>query len=77
MQVLLSREAANYLKRLNAPQRERITATLEELAKEPPEGDIIKLAGQDGYRARVGDLRLLFKIGETSIRVHSPQGTGL
>jgi mRNA-degrading endonuclease RelE of RelBE toxin-antitoxin system len=76
MQVLLSREAASYLKRLSSPQRERITAALAELAREPPEGDIIKLTGQDGYRARVGDLRLLFKIGETSIRVHSivPRG---
>jgi mRNA-degrading endonuclease RelE of RelBE toxin-antitoxin system len=76
MQVLLSRDAANYLKRLGAPQRERIAAALADLAREPPEGDIIKLTGQDGYRARVGDLRLLFKIGDTSIRVHSivPRG---
>jgi mRNA interferase RelE/StbE len=76
MHVLLSREAASYLKRLNAPQRERIAAALGGLAKEPPEGDIIKLTGQDGYRARVGDLRILFKIDDNSVRIHSivPRG---
>ncbi|GHV16245.1 hypothetical protein FACS189493_1760 [Spirochaetia bacterium] len=65
MEVLLSREAASYLKRLSAAQRARIAAALRELAQEPPEGDIIKLAGRDGYRARVGDLRVLFDITDS------------
>jgi mRNA interferase RelE/StbE len=65
VQVLLSREAASYLKRLSAPQRERIAAALRGLAGEPPEGDIIKLTGIDGYRARVGDLRILFDIADS------------
>jgi mRNA interferase RelE/StbE len=76
MEVLLSREAANYLKRLGEPQKSRIKAALENMSNDPPQGDIIKLTGQDGYRARVGGLRILFKIGETSVRVHSivPRG---
>jgi mRNA interferase RelE/StbE len=65
VQVLLSREAAGYLKRLSAPQRERIAAALANLGNEPPEGDIVKLAGIDGYRARVGDLRILFDITDS------------
>ena len=76
MQVLLSREAASYLKRLSAPQRGRIAAALANLGNEPPAGDIIKLTGIDEYRARVGELRILFKIGADSIRVHNivPRG---
>ncbi|GHU61035.1 hypothetical protein FACS189445_2510 [Spirochaetia bacterium] len=76
MEVLLSREAASYLKRLSAAQRERLAAALAKLEHEPPEGDIIKLTGQDEHRARVGDLRILFKIGADSIRVHNivPRG---
>jgi mRNA-degrading endonuclease RelE of RelBE toxin-antitoxin system len=76
MQVLLSRAAESYLKRLPEPQKSRILAALESLGHESPEGDIIKLTGQDGYRARIGDLRILFKIGADSVRVHSvvPRG---
>ena len=76
MQVLLSRAAESYLKRLPKPQKSRILAALESLGHEPPEGGIIKLTGQDGYRARIGDLRILFKIGSDSVRVHSvvPRG---
>jgi mRNA-degrading endonuclease RelE of RelBE toxin-antitoxin system len=76
MEVLLSQAAANYLKRLSEPQKGRIKAALESLGNDPPQGDIVKLTGQDGYRARVGGLRILFKIGETSVRVHSivPRG---
>jgi mRNA-degrading endonuclease RelE of RelBE toxin-antitoxin system len=76
MEVVLSRDAANYLKRLGEPQKSRIKAALENLGNDPPQGDIIKLAGQDGYRARLGGLRILLKIGEHSVRVHSivPRG---
>ncbi|MDR1894695.1 MAG: type II toxin-antitoxin system RelE/ParE family toxin [Spirochaetales bacterium] len=63
MEVLLSRAAAKYLDRLNEPGRGRIKAALAGLEKEPPEGDIVPIAGQAGYfRLRVGDFRALFRI---------------
>lgn len=70
MNVVVSPRAAKFLKRLNEPQKGRIIKALEQLAKEPPEGDIKSLVGRDGYRLRVGDYRVLFDIIENEIAVH-------
>lgn len=70
MNVLISPKAAKYLKRLNEPQKGRIIKALEQLAKEPPEGDIKSPTGRDGYRLRVGDYRILFDIIDNEIAVH-------
>lgn len=41
--------------------RERILASLEGLATDPPSGDIVKLHGpRREYRLRVGDWRVIF-----------------
>ena len=56
MNVVLSPKAAKYLKRLNQPIKGRIIEALEDLAKEPPEGDIRAMAGRDGYRLRIGGI---------------------
>lgn len=76
MNVVVSPKAAKYLKRLNEPLKGRIIKALEDLAKEPPEGDIRSMTGQDGYRLRVGDYRVLFDVEETEIVVHDigPRG---
>jgi mRNA interferase RelE/StbE len=71
MQVLIGHDAAHYLKRLGEPMKSRIKASIANLAKEPPEGDIKKLSGMDGYRARVGGLRILFKITGDIVKIHS------
>lgn len=70
MNVVLSPKAAKYLKRLNEPQKGRIIRALEQLEKEPPEGDIRSLIGRDGYRLRVGDYRILFDIVDSEIAIH-------
>ncbi len=70
MNVVVSPKAAKFLKRLNEPQKGRIIRALNQLAKEPPEGDIKSLTGRDGYRLRVGDYRVLFDIIEKDIVVH-------
>ncbi|MDR2471644.1 MAG: type II toxin-antitoxin system RelE/ParE family toxin [Treponema sp.] len=76
MDVLIGHDAANYLKRLGKPTKSRIKASIVNLAKNPPEGDIKKLSGMDGYRARVGGLRILFKITGNIVKIHSivPRG---
>ncbi|MDR1179006.1 MAG: type II toxin-antitoxin system RelE/ParE family toxin [Spirochaetales bacterium] len=76
MDVVLSRRAANYLKRLEKTRQDRIKAAIENIAKEPAEGDISKLEGRDGYRARVGELRILFQITGNLIKIHGivPRG---
>ena len=66
MRVELTKKAASQLDRINEPLKSRIIRALKKLEKEPPQGDIKKLEGKDGYRARIGGWRLLFDI-ETEI----------
>jgi mRNA interferase RelE/StbE len=62
MQVLISHSAAKYIERLDAPTKQRIKTALDELAKEPPQGDITPIQGQESaFRVRVGSYRLLCK----------------
>jgi mRNA-degrading endonuclease RelE of RelBE toxin-antitoxin system len=53
MEAILHREADKYLNRLNVADRDRIYAALDDLEKEPPEGDITPIAGEPGrFRTR-------------------------
>jgi mRNA-degrading endonuclease RelE of RelBE toxin-antitoxin system len=56
--------------------KRRLNEALKGLAKEPPYGDIVKLQGNDGYRRRIGDYRIVFDITETEVIVYkiAPRG---
>ena len=70
MKVLLRPAAVKYLKRLDASTKTRILNAFNDLAKEPPKGDIIPLSGQRGYyRLRVGGYRVLYRIEKNTIFV--------
>jgi mRNA-degrading endonuclease RelE of RelBE toxin-antitoxin system len=70
MEALLHRNADKYLSRLNATDRNRINAALDDLEKEPPEGDITPIAGESGrFRTRVGGYRILWRIRDDHILV--------
>lgn len=59
MRIEYSKKAAKYINALDKPTKQRIKAGIEKL----PDGDIKKLKGVDnGYRLRVGDLRVLFSM---------------
>ena len=76
MKVVLEKKAAKYLESLDAVMKRRINDALKDLAKEPPAGDIVKLQGEDGYRRRIGDYRIVFDITETEVIVYkiAPRG---
>jgi mRNA interferase RelE/StbE len=76
MRVELNSTAKRQFFRLNEPYRSRITAAIDKLKLEPPEGNIKKLQGRDGYRAIVGDYRILFDIENDRIDVFkiAPRG---
>ena len=70
MKVLLRPVAARYFERLSASDKERFRAAFNNLAKEPPKGDIRPLAGQSGYfRLRVGGYRALYHINDSIVFV--------
>ena len=76
MRVELSNTAKKQFNRLNEPYRSRIAAALDKLENEPPEGDIKKLQGRDGYRVVAGTYRILFDIENDRIDVFkiAPRG---
>ncbi|MCL2801141.1 MAG: type II toxin-antitoxin system RelE/ParE family toxin [Treponema sp.] len=69
MVVFLHKEAEKYLNRLNPKEQDRINDAIEKLGREPPEGDTEPLTGQNGFRTRVGNYRLLWRIDEKNILV--------
>ena len=76
MRAELTKKAARQLDQINEPLKSRIIKALRKLEKEPPDGDIKKLQGLDGYRVRIGGYRILFDIEPDVISVYkiAPRG---
>jgi mRNA-degrading endonuclease RelE of RelBE toxin-antitoxin system len=45
-----------------AADQGRILAALRAMQTDPLSGDVVKLAGQDAFRRRVGSFRIIFRI---------------
>jgi len=69
MKAYLHNDAEKYLKRLNPKDIERIKDAIKKLEKEPPQGDIEPITGQQAFRTRVGSYRILWRITENNILV--------
>lgn len=76
MDIELSPKAAKYLIKLDNITKQRIKAAFTRLAQEPPQGDIKKLQGKDGYRLRIGKYRVLFDIAVNKIIVYNIDSRG-
>jgi mRNA interferase RelE/StbE len=77
MIVHLRKTATKYLDSLNKADRERISAALINLEKEPPQGDIKTMKGQPGrFRLRVGSYRALFHIENGNIVISHIESRG-
>ncbi len=61
--------AAKALGRLSRPDAVRIARKIDELALAPRPHGSIKLSGEDLYRIRVGDYRVLYSIEDTVLIV--------
>jgi mRNA interferase RelE/StbE len=62
--VILKRSAERELDRLPAQTHERISSKLLELEDNPRPHGVQKLHGQDRYRIRIGDYRVLYVIDD-------------
>ena len=70
MNVLLHRIPQKYLDRLNEPDKSHIETALGGLEQEPPEGNIVPLAGQPGtFRLTIGSYRAIFRYRDDHIFV--------
>ncbi len=73
MQIEYSKNSVKYINAANKPTKKRLKEAIEKI----PFGDIKKLQGIDnGYRLRVGDLRVLFSIEDDIIYIDNiiPRG---
>ena len=69
-QVLVKQSAEKELAALPAQVRGRIAERLLALEENPRPLDIKKLRGQESYRLRVGDYRVLFTIDDSARLVY-------
>ncbi|MBO4996878.1 MAG: type II toxin-antitoxin system RelE/ParE family toxin [Lachnospira sp.] len=73
LQIEYSKKAVKYINIVNKSTKKRLKEAIEKI----PFGDIKKLQGVDnGYRLRVGDLRVLFSIEDDIIFIDNiiPRG---
>lgn len=58
---ILAARARRDLRRLDPQVQRRVVTALDRLAGDPPQGDVVRLAGADEeWRLRVGDWRVRF-----------------
>ena len=57
-------KAERFLKRQNAKTADLIAEKIDALAANPfaPNNNVIKLVGEEGYRLRVGNIRVMYRI---------------
>lgn len=73
MKIEYSKQAVKYINSADKPTKKRLKEAIEKI----PFGDIKKLKGVDeGYRLRVGDLRVLFSMENDTIYIDNiiPRG---
>lgn len=73
MQIEYSKNSVKYINVADKPTKKRLKEAIEKI----PLGDIKKLQGiENGYRLRVGDLRVLFSIEDDTIYIDNiiPRG---
>ncbi len=67
--VAVSNRARKSLSRVPAADPARIMAALSAMQVDPLSGDVVKLTGQDAFRRRVGNYRIIFRIDFKSVAV--------
>ncbi|HJS46897.1 MAG TPA: type II toxin-antitoxin system RelE/ParE family toxin [Gemmatimonadales bacterium] len=65
----IKRSAAKELGRTPPKDRDRIVSRIQALARDPRPLGAEKLSGQERYRVRQGDYRILYEIADAILRV--------
>lgn len=65
----IKRSAAKELAHLPSKDRGRIVARIQALADDPRPTGVEKLSGQERYRVRQGDYRILYEIEDMVLRI--------
>ena len=68
-EIVISKGALKNLKKLDRKTVNRLKETIDEIAKDPLQGDVVKLKGYEAFRKRVGYLRIIFAVSFSDSRV--------
>ena len=58
--IVVTASAKRQIAKLSPPIRRRIAAKIDSLAENPRPPDVKTLVGDEGYRVRVGDWRIIY-----------------
>lgn len=67
--ITIKRSAAKELEKIPLPDRKRIVEKIRDLATDPRPQGCKKLSGQEKYRLRQGDYRILYEIQDHELIV--------
>jgi mRNA interferase RelE/StbE len=67
--VQIARRAAKAVTGLDKPARRRVLAAIDALSGDPRPAGSKKLAGQEAWRIRVGDYRIIYEIHDQVLLV--------
>jgi mRNA interferase RelE/StbE len=62
--LVVASRAKRQFRRLPADDRDAIDAAFSAMCVDPFSGDVKRLHGTDGWRRRIGDWRILYKLDE-------------
>lgn len=67
--VLIKRSAAKELEALPVKDRRRVASRIQQLGSDPRPPGCEKLSGQDRYRIRQGDYRIIYSIEDAVLTI--------
>ena len=67
--IVVDNRARRNLKRVPAADQRRLMAALDSMQLDPLSGDVVKLAGQNAFRRRIGNYRIIFRVDFKSLTV--------
>jgi mRNA interferase RelE/StbE len=67
--IIIKRSAAKEIEKAPKSFRKRIVSRIQELSKDPRPSGVKKLSGEEKYRIRQGDYRILYKVEDAIITV--------
>ena len=67
--IVIKRSAAKEFEKIPKSHRKRIVSKIQDLSTEPRPPGVKKLSGEEKYRIRQGEYRILYKIDDSIITI--------
>lgn len=67
--IVIKHSAAKEIEKIPKSRRKRIVSKIQDLSNEPRPPGVKKLSGEEKYRIRQGEYRILYKIDDSIITI--------